>query len=278
MRLALHALGFFQVLVVVLTLSLAGCGNGAREAPDLSSEAQRESTPVQVSPSPEIRSYGPDTRRPSPAPLAPLPSHTDVHTPKSQLLDQVRDFAIYDVEPSAAGWAHLTGQRYGSAARRHLLASLRRLRDAAKTSPEDRCYVAFALCSFNVDYKANRRIIVSGFRSFSNYADDLEGMISRLIDKGDRSLMFVLFPMSPRSDGCLAEGLGATFGAHMQKEPVSFLLQLKTQPRAVRESVYGLMPLGISDENRVKGYLARVPRNSPLARIAREMRVAIWLK
>src|SRR5262249_20129890 len=119
---------------------------------------------------------------------------------EGEILAPAKLFAADRGQQGRKAWDSLTGRP-----RRQLLASLRRLRHSRSTERLEKCCIAFFLCSLNVDYKANRMMIANSLKTPSNYADDLEEMLVRLIDKGDRNLIFLLFAISPRSDGCLSE-------------------------------------------------------------------------
>jgi hypothetical protein len=132
--------------------------------------------------------------------------------------------------------------------REDLLASLQRLQNQ---KPEDevlRVYIAFVLCNFNYEYNTNRQIISTAFNTSFDYADRFEGILARLIDRGDEDLLPVLFAVVSKADGSLAEGLGSTFGTQMKKNPEQFLSKLKSQPQVVKQKVYKLMEVGMSEE------------------------------
>ena len=98
---------------------------------------------------------------------------------------------------------------------------------------------------------------------------------SRLIQRGDKALLRVLFLSASWSDGDLAEGLGETFSRELNQEPDRFLAELKPIPPKTRHEVYDLIEFSDSltrDEViSLKGRLSSIRRDSPLAEIAREV-------
>jgi hypothetical protein len=159
------------------------------------------------------------------------------------VLEQVDEFATYEGEAAQEAWNKLS-----SHSREDLLASLQRLQNREPKDEILRVHIAFVLCNLNYEYNTNRQIITTAFNTSFDYADRFQGIIARLIDKGDEDLLPVLFAVAPKSDGCLSEGLGSTFATQMQKNPEQFLSKLNSQPQVVKQHVYMLMELGMSEE------------------------------
>jgi hypothetical protein len=136
-------------------------------------------------------------------------------------------------------------------------------------------FVAFTLWNLDVDYQENRKLIVADFNESLKNADSLERLISRLVDRGDADLLVHLLAVSLRADGGLTEGLAGTFAKQMETQPVRFLTLLIEQPAEVRSRTYHLVEMGSSDTERLKTFLAGVPKNSRVWLVAREMLEAI---
>ena len=159
------------------------------------------------------------------------------------VLEQIDEFATDEGESGQEAW-----NRLSSYSREDLLASLQRLQNR---EPEDevlRVHIAFVLCNLNYEYNTNRQIITTAFNKSLDYADRFQGIIARLIDRGDEDLLPVLFAVTPRSDGSLSEGLGSIFATQMKKKPEHFSSKLNSQPQVVKQHVYALMELGMSEE------------------------------
>ena len=164
------------------------------------------------------------------------------------VMEAVKTFASDEGEQGREAWDKLS-----SHPRADLLSVLRRkLGDQKDRDRILASYIAFALCNLDADYEANRQLIVDVFNSSVENADRVEGLMARLIKRGDYRLLSTLFAMAPQSDGDLAEGLASTFGEQMQEAPERFHSELSRQPKAVKDSVCRLMPLGVSDLQRVR--------------------------
>jgi len=203
------------------------------------------------------------------------PTHRETHPSTTQIdedvLNNVSEFAINVGNPAEEAWKRLSAYR-----REDLLASLLRLRDANRKDDILEAYIAFVLCNLDYDYEGNRSVIVNAFKQSIDYADRLRGPVARLIDRGDWDLLPLLFDVALRSDGDLSEGLASTFSNQMQARPEQFLLRLKAQPSAVKHRVYELLRFGMpKDGSQITAYLSTVPKDSPIATVAKEMLTAI---
>jgi hypothetical protein len=200
--------------------------------------------------------------------------HRDIDVRIKQMdkdvFNDISKFATNEDEPAQEAWARLSAYR-----REDLLASLMRLRTANSKDDILEVYVAFVLCNLDHEYEANRRIIVTTFNASIDHAGRLQGLIARLIKRGDEDLLPVLFEVTTRSDGDLSEGLADTFSTQMQEKPEQFLLRLKAQPSAVRRRVYELVSMGMPEGSKITSYLSAIPKASPIGAVAKEMLAAI---
>lgn len=192
-----------------------------------------------------------------------------VSTDEKDLLMQVRLFSEDIGEIGRRAWRKL--ENYP---RHELIKELSRIQGS--TSDESvRADIAFVFCNLGHEYPKNRAILIFAFKHSLEEgrgpAEDYEGLIDRLIRKGDRSLLRNLFAAAPRSDGALSEGLAGTFADQMERSPEQFLAALKSEPRAVRREVYELLSYAMSDNDKIMEVLRAVPRDSPIAGMAEEM-------
>jgi len=205
---------------------------------------------------------------PSQAPAKIAATHTDDET----VLETLKAFATDEGEVGGEAWNKLLSYPAGD-----LLRVLTRLQGKEDEDKILASYIAFFFCNLNVDYDANKQVIVDVFNSSLHNASQLERPIARLIRRGDDQLLSTLFAIAPRSDGDLSESLGATFGEQMREAPQQFLSKLSVQPKGVRDSIYRLIPLGLTDDDyhKVKSYLNAVTRRSSTSQVAQEMLTAI---
>ena len=134
---------------------------------------------------------------------------------------------------------------------------------------------AFTLASLNYRYADNVKVLTHSLTPKpDNCADDVAGILSRLIRGGDKSLMLVLFSSAPGSDGALAEALSGIFAQEFRDDPKDFLAQLTKVPRATRLMVYtriGDGGLTENDVDRLRRQLAAFTHDQSLSRVAKEM-------
>lgn len=187
---------------------------------------------------------------------------------EADLLDQIEAFSTDVGELGEAAWQQL--QAYP---RQELVDRLVLMRDASNQDEFVKANIAFLLCNLDHDYEINREIIVSAFNQSPDTADLYEGQIDRLIQRGDKGLLQVLFAIAPRSDGALSDGLADTFAYQMTSSTEAFLTQLATQPRTTRSQVADFINSAISEEDKtaIKTFLKSIPASSPLAGLAKEM-------
>lgn len=169
-------------------------------------------------------------------------------------------------------------QRLQSYPREDLVNSLLKLRnDLPKDSPTQYS-IAFVLCNLNYEYQRNVHVIVSALTKVpheQNYdADSAESMLGRLIHRGDKELLRVLFRAVPWSDGALAEGLSDTFSEELRSDPKEFLTRLKNETKDTRSKTYSLIASGsltAKDLRTLRGQLASLPRTAPIFQVAKEL-------
>jgi len=139
----------------------------------------------------------------------------------TELTEQIEVFSTDVGELGATAWSQL--QAYPRA---ELIDRLTQMRD--NSSPDDivRTNIAFVFCNLDQDYAANRDAIVAAFNQSPDTADLYEVLLDRLIQRGDKDLLQVLFEMATRSDGALSEGLAATFAEQTKTSTEAFLGQL----------------------------------------------------
>jgi len=189
------------------------------------------------------------------------------------LIEQVRKFANDEGAAGQAAWETLNAYP-----RQELISSLTKIQKATPESDPLRVDIAFVLCNLDYEYQPNRQLIVSAFTKTNRHALGEERLISRLILRGDKELLPVLFSAVEWSDGAVSEGLSDTFAEQLRSDPEKFLLELKSEPLGVRQKVYALMDdsvLSEEDVKKVKKYLAALPRDSGIAPVAKEMLKAL---
>ena len=192
-------------------------------------------------------------------------------TSDADLVDQIEAFSTDVGELGEAALKQL--QAYP---RPELIERLSRLRDTSSQDEQDEFIqidIAFVLCNLDQDYQANRDIIVSAFNQSPDTADLYESQIDRLIQRGDKELLQVLFAVVPESDGDLSESLADTFAEQMKTSTEAFLKQLGTQPRTTRSKVSDLINSATSGQDKldIEASLKSFPKSSPLAGLAKEM-------
>ena len=202
----------------------------------------------------------------------------NVTTPRTEGMDPeltklIKTFSEDVGENGQAAW-----QKLQSYPRKDLIDSLLRMR---KNLPKDspmQLSVAFVLCNLNYEYQNNVQIIVSALTNVPHnqnyYADIAAGMLGRLIHRGDKSLLRVLFGAVPWSDAALSEGLSDTFSEELRSDPKEFLIKLTHEPKRTRSRVYILIdsgPLTAVDIKNIRSQLASVPRIDPISQVAREL-------
>jgi len=189
-------------------------------------------------------------------------------TSDDELLDQIEVFSTDIGEPGEVAWKQLEAYP-----RQELLDRLSALRDTSDQDDFIKTNIAFLLCHLDQDYQTNREIIVSAFNQSPDTAELYEAQIDRLIKRGDKDLLQVLFAIVPESDGALSDGLADTFAYQIKSNTEAFLMQLKTQPRTIRSQVSDLINSATSDQDKItiKAFLRSIPETSPIAGVAKEI-------
>ncbi len=190
-----------------------------------------------------------------------------------EIISIVRSFATSDASKQGTAWTALRAYH-----RDEIIGELRRLQNDETISEADRIAIAFALCNMDFDYSVHRQLIVTGLETEPHYKNPLAdweaGLIGRLIDRGDKDLLPVLFRASQWSDGAMAEDLSNIFEQELVKNPESFVVQLTNVPSGVRKSVYRLIEykrLPTKDVEKLKSYLSSALSDSGKGHIAREL-------
>ena len=192
------------------------------------------------------------------------------------LIEQIRQFARDEGALGKEAWGKLN-----AFPRQELISSLTSIQKATPEGDPLGVDIAFALCNLDHEYQANRQVIVSAFTKPNQHAFSEERLISRLVRRGDKELLPVLFSAVERSDGALSEGLSDTFADQIRSDPESFLLKLKAEQPRIRQKVYELLDetvLSEEDITKAKKYLASVSIDASIAPVAKEMLEALLAK
>ena len=176
-------------------------------------------------------------------------------------------------ENGQAAWRKL--QTYP---RNNLIHALSDMRASLPKDSPMQYSLAFVLCNLDHEYRANVQVIVSALTNVPHnqnyYADIAAGMLSRLIHRGDKDLLRVLFAAVPWSDAALSEGLSDTFAEELRSDSKEFLLKLKDEPKETRSKVYRLIDSGsltAEDIRKLRGQLVSLSGRAPLSQVAREL-------
>jgi hypothetical protein len=208
------------------------------------------------------RSNPPNQQNGKPAPKA-LSAMSD-----EELLELVETFSTDVGEPGEDAWKQL--QSYS---RQELIDRVTNIGDEPDQDDFVRTNIAFLMCNLDQDYESNREIIVSAFNQSPDTAELYEAQIDRLIRRGDKGLLQVLFAITPQSDGALSDGLAETFAFQIKTDTEGFLAQLRSQPRSTRSQISDFVNSAISDQDKsaVRSFLRSIPETSQLANLAKEV-------
>ena len=166
-------------------------------------------------------------------------------TPKSEELDEaeitklVVTFSGDEDEESAEAWKKLSSYPPQQLAGKLLQIS--------RSLPEDdrhRVLIAFILCNLNYDYQTNSEIVSSSLSEKSRYKhfdDWAAALIFRLIEKGDKDLLPLLFASTKWSDGAFSTSLSGYLTKSFTKDPHFFLRKLGEQLKIIRYLTYSLV-------------------------------------
>jgi len=189
-------------------------------------------------------------------------------TSDQELLQLVETFSTDVGESGENAWKQLHGYP-----RQELIDRLSGIRDDANQDDFVKTNIAFLMCNLDYDYESNREIIVSAFNQSPDTAELYEAQIDRLIRRGDKGLLQVLFEIAPQSDGALSDGLAETFAFQIKTDTEGFLAQLRTQPRSTRSQISDFVNSAISEEDKsaIRTSLRSIPESSQLANLAKEV-------
>ena len=199
----------------------------------------------------------------------------------SELIGLVEKFSEDVGDKGQAAW-----QKIQAYPRKDVIDSLSRLQQNLPANDSLRPKVAFVLCNMDYNYHNNKQVIVSALARHSQYqnfdADQAQVLLSRLIRRGDKELLRVLFAASSWSDGALSEGLADTFTQELRSDPEKFMLELKDQPEQTRRRVFALIESADSfteeDKKHLRAYLSSVPKKSAISAIAEQLLATSALK
>jgi len=185
-----------------------------------------------------------------------------------ELLQLVETFSTDIGEEGEDAWKQLQGY-----SQPELIDRLSKIRDDDDQDDFDRTNIAFLMCNLDHDYESNREMIVSAFNQSPDTAELYEAQIDRLIRRGDKGLLQVLFEITPQSDGALSDGLAETFAFLIKTDTEAFLAQLRTQPRSTRSQISEFVNSAASDEDKsaIRTSLRSIPETSQLANLAKEV-------
>jgi hypothetical protein len=185
-----------------------------------------------------------------------------------ELLELVETFSTDIGEEGVDAWKQLQGY-----SRQELIDRLSQIRGDDDQDDFERTNIAFLMCNLDQDYESNREIIVSAFNQSPDTAELYEVQIDRLIRRGDKGLLQVLFEITPQSDGALSDGLAETFAFLIKTDTEAFLAQLRTQPRSTRSQISEFVNSAASDQDKsaIRTSLRSIPETSQLANLAKEV-------
>lgn len=193
---------------------------------------------------------------------------------KAEMERIIKDFCEDRGEIGESAW-----QRLQTYPRESLLKFLINLQD---NLPKDDAWgprIAFVLCNMGYEYEAHKELIAIALSETQKYkgfyADDAASLLGRLVQKGDKAVLQVLFKSASWSDASLSESLAETFYQELKTDFEKFLLQLKSQPISTRKRVYELIHNSNSftreELSKLNSHLVSVPAQSPIYDITKEL-------
>jgi hypothetical protein len=184
----------------------------------------------------------------------------------------VKTFAE-DVGPNGqAAWTKL--QSYP---RTELTNSLLGLQSSATKDDPQRYAISFTLANLDYEYQNNVKVLTSALTARpkpNEYADTATVMLGRLIKRGDKNLLKVLFSVARLADASLGEALSDTFASELRTDPKGFLTQLNGESTETRSTVYRLLesgPLTSAEIKDLSTQLKSLTRDRSVSRTATEM-------
>jgi hypothetical protein len=197
---------------------------------------------------------------------------------RNKLIALGRDFGSSDPQRRELAW-----QTLNSYSRSDLIEKLVRVQKDNATDEPGMLAIAFVLCSLDFDYETNKKQILAAFEKEPHhenpYSDWEAGLLARLMQRADDTLLPALFSAAPWSDGALATDLGGIYLNKWRSDPQGFLSGLKTVPITARRQVYFLLLndelLTSDDSSKMKTYLRFASHDRSVGLIAQEMLAAI---
>ena len=184
----------------------------------------------------------------------------------------VKTFAE-DVGPNGqAAWKELQ-----SFPRAELIDSLSKSQSSVSNDDPQRYAIAFTLANLDYKYQDNVRILTSALTATpkpNEHADTVTMMLGRLISRGDKDLLKVLFSISVSADASLGEALSETFANELRNSGREFLAKLNHESIATRTSVYKRLDSGsltADDIKTIRIQLQSWSRDKSVSRVANEM-------
>jgi hypothetical protein len=172
--------------------------------------------------------------RPKSSPRGPQQAITD-----KTLMALAKKFAVEPENEEAVL------QELGRHPRLEILERLTKLQEASREETRASFSIAFLLCNLDYDVENNKRAVVEAFkRDLHSRHPDSEWeacVLDRLMKKGHKDLLPVLFDAVEYSDGALSQSLSGFLLEQLRDEPQDFLVQLNRQSKSVRQLVYSFL-------------------------------------
>jgi hypothetical protein len=128
---------------------------------------------------------------------------------------------------------------------KEVISDMLRLRGSLAPDDSLQPQIAFVFCYLDYECPANTKLVVSSFSKTPKYrsfdADQAAALLSRLMKRGDKTLLPVLLSSVTWSEGALSEELGATFGDELTRNSEDFLVALRDQPKELRSQTYQMI-------------------------------------
>jgi hypothetical protein len=163
-----------------------------------------------------------------------------------------------------------------------IIERLPKLQETSHKDPINGVSIAFLLCNLDYDVENNKRAVVEAFindlHSRPRPLVEWEAcLLDRLMKKGHKDLLPIIFDAVEYSDGALSDSLSYFLLQQLRDEPQDFLVRLDRQSKSVRQRVYSFLPYAeiLPEElNKTVRYLTSIS-DSNLDQTRRETLVAI---
>jgi len=200
---------------------------------------------------------------------------------EAELVGLIRTFSEDEGENGEKAFEQLR-----SLPRNALISDLSQLRNSLSSTDSLQPQIAFVLCYLDQDYKANAALVASALQRNPKYqnfhSDQAASLVARLIRRGDKSLLSVLFDSVQWADGALAEELGISCAIELKTDPQAFVEMLTNQPSEVRLRAYELIDrtdsFSVGDIKQLKTVLGRINTQSKSYPVAREILTSAIVK